>query len=414
MRRTLAQGAAVVLVAALALRVAVLMEPGLDYFTDAGGPIDSLVRGDLDTFFANQPLMGTFSLVLRAPFVALVFHSSEAVVYMVGALPLVLSAVILGLALARLVAERGHGTAVQGAVAGLAIFNPVTFKALHWGHPEELLGAALCAGAVLAALRDRAVLAGVLLGLALATKQWAVIAVLPVLLAASERRLLTLGLAGAIASALTLPLLLGNAGAFHAASVNAAGHAAQVADTTPWNVWWPIAELTSVPVLGERYLAPGWVRTISHPLIVLIAIPLSALLWRRRDRRRDDALLLLALLFLLRCLLDNWSNDYYHAPFLLALLTWETVRRPGLPVLSLGVAALLGISFWPQYDQMFGDSAPHAALLNAIYLSWSIPLAVGLALALYAPGRLAGLRSRLAAIAAAFTGRRDTPSPARS
>jgi hypothetical protein len=411
--RTLAKVAAVLAVAALALRVALLMEPGLDYFSDAGGPIDSLVRGDLDAFFANQPLMGSFSLVLRAPFVALVFHSSESVVYMAGALPLVLSAVVLGLALARLAAERGHGPAVQGAIAGLAIFNPVTFKALHWGHPEELLGAALCAGAVLAARRDRAVLAGVLLGLGLATKQWALIAVLPVLLAASERRLLTLGLAGVVASALTLPLLLGNTDAFQAASVNAAGHAAQVADTTPWSVWWPIAELTSVPVLGERYLAPGWVRTISHPLIVLIAIPLSALLWRRRDRRRDDALLLLALLFLLRCLLDNWNNDYYHAPFLLALLTWETVRRPGLPVLSLGVAALLGISFWPQYDQMFGDSAPHAALLYTTYTGWSVPLAAGLALALYAPGRLVRLRSRLAAIAAGRPGRRGMPSPAR-
>jgi hypothetical protein len=413
MRRTLAQVAAVVLVAALALRVALLMEPGLDYFTDAGGPVDSLARGDLDAFFANQPLMGSFSLVLRAPFVALVFHSSESVVYMAGALPLVLSTVVLGLALARFAAGRGHRPAVQGVIAGLAIFNPITFKALHWGHPEELLGAALCSGAVLAALRDRAVLAGVLLGLALATKQWALIAVLPVLFAASERRLLTLSLAGAVASALTLPLLLGNAGAFQAASVNAAGHAAQVADTTPWNIWWPIAELSSVPVLGERYLAPGWVRAISHPLIVLIAIPLSALLWRRGDRRRDDALLLLALLFLLRCLLDNWNNDYYHAPFLLALLTWETVRRSGLPLLSLGVAALVGLSFWPHYDQIFSDSTPHAALLNSIYLSWSIPLAAGLALALYAPGRLAELRARMSAIAATIAGRRGAPSPAR-
>lgn len=410
--RALAKVAAVMAVSALALRVALLMEPGLDYFTDAGDPIDTLVRGDLDGFFASQPLMGSFSLLLRAPFVALVFHSSEAVVYMAGALPLVLSTVVLGLALARLAAERGHGPAVQGAIAGLAILNPIAFKALHWGHPEELLGAALCAGAVLAALRDRAVIAGVLLGLALATKQWAVLAVLPVLLAASGRRLVMLGLAGVIASALTLPMALGNTEAFQATTTTAAGTGSAVAMTTPWNVWWPLAELISLPPRGELYVSSAWVSTVSHPLIVLSALPLSLMLWLRRNRRRDDALLLLAFLFLLRCLLDNLNNDYYHAPFLLALITWETVRRPGLPAMSLGVTALLGVSFWPHYDQIFADSAPHAALFNTIYLGWSIPLATGLALALYAPGRLSRLRSVLAVIPAARPGRRDAPSPA--
>ena len=41
-------------------------------------------------------------------------------------------------------------------------------RALEIGHPEELVGGALCVGALLAAARDRATLAAVLLGLALA------------------------------------------------------------------------------------------------------------------------------------------------------------------------------------------------------------------------------------------------------
>jgi len=94
------------------------------------------------------------------------------------------------MALGRLAAERGASQAVQGIVTGLAVINPVTFRALHWGHPEELLTAALCVGAVLAALRNRQIVAAVLLGLALASKQWAVLAVLPVLLAAEDRQLL--------------------------------------------------------------------------------------------------------------------------------------------------------------------------------------------------------------------------------
>lgn len=376
---------AVLAVTALSLRAGATMEPGLDYFADASGAIDALVRGDLTAFFANQPLMGSFSLLLRAPFVAPVFHASLESVYFAGALPCVLAAVVLGLVLARLAAERGQPPAVQGLVAGLAVINPITFRALHWGHPEELLCAALCVGAVLAALRERELVAGVLLGLAIATKQWALIAVLPALLAAPRRRISLLAIAGAVAAAFYLPGLVANGDSFGGATEMAAGQSAGAASTTPWNVWWPLAGVSD-SVLGERYMAPTWVGAISHPLIVLLPIPLAALLWRRRDRRADDALLLLALLFLLRCLLDNWNNDYYHAPFFLALLAWETVRRPGVPYLSLVVATLLGLSFWPDQARVFADSIADAPLLFAFYVAWAVPLAVLLATALYRPG----------------------------
>ena len=376
---------AVTAVVALSLRAGAGMEPGLDYFADASAAIDALVRGDLDGFFAGQPLMGSFSLLLRAPFVAPVFHGSLSTVYFAGALPCVLATVVLGLALARLLAERGQPPAVQGLAAGLAVINPLTFRALHWGHPEELLAGALCVGAVLAALRERELLAGLLLGLALATKQWALLAVLPALLAAPRWRLLLGAVAGTTAAALTLPLMLANGDQFGAVAEGAAGQSPGGASTTPWNVWWPLAELTAVPGVDARWMAPEWVARVSHPLIVLAAVPLSALLWLRRDRRADDALLLLALLFLLRCLLDNWSNDYYHVPFFLSLLAWETVRRPGVPRLSLAVAIALGVAFWPQQTQIFAGSADAAPLLFGVYMAWALPLAAGLALLLYRP-----------------------------
>ena len=59
----------------------------------------------------------------------------------------------------------------------------------------------LCAGAVLAALRGRSTLAGVLLGLAIANKAWALLAVGPVLLALQADRRRALAIAGAIAAA---------------------------------------------------------------------------------------------------------------------------------------------------------------------------------------------------------------------
>jgi hypothetical protein len=395
--------------AALSLRAGATMDAGLDYFGDASDAIDALVRGDLTAFFGGQPLMGSFSLLLRAPFVAPVFHSSIETVYFAGALPCLLATVVLGLALARLAAERGRSTAVQGLIAGLAVINPITFRALHWGHPEELLCAALCVGAVLAALRERELLAGVLLGLAIATKQWALIAVLPTLLAAPRRQLPLLAIAGAIAAAFYLPGLIANADRFGVATEAAAGQAAGGASTTPWSLWWPFAGIDDSP-FGERYMAPAWIGALSHPLIVLLPIPLTALLWRRRDRRPDDALLLLALLFLLRCLLDTWNNDYYHAPFFLSLLAWETVRRPGVPLLSLAVAVLLGISFWPDQTQIFAGSLADAPLLFALYAAWAVPLAMLLAVALYRPELLRqyhrrhGAPARPAAV-------RDRPRP---
>ena len=375
---------AVLAVLALSLRASIGMEAGLDYFSDASAAIDALARGDLTGFFASQPMMGGFSLLVRAPFVAAVFDGSLDTVYLAGALPCLLATVVLGLALARLVAERGQPPAVQGIVAGLAVINPITFRALHWGHPEELLGAALCVGAVLAALRERELLAGVLLGLAIATKQWALVAVLPVLLAAPRRRLPLLGIAATIAMAFFLPSAIVNSESFSRSTEAIAGQAPGGPSTTPWSIWWPLAEIGDSP-FGRRYVAPTWIGTLSHPLIVLLPIPLAALLWRRRDRRPDDALLLLALVFLLRCLLDTWNNDYYHAPFFLSLLAWETARRRGVPYLSLAVAILFGLSFWPEQTQIFAGSLADAPILFAIYMAWAIPLAVLLALALYRP-----------------------------
>jgi hypothetical protein len=70
------------------------------------------------------------------------------------------------------------------------------------GHPEELLGAVLCIAAVLVAMRGRAVWAGVLLGLAIANKEWGLVAVGPVLLALPRERA-----CGAVACAVTSGLI---------------------------------------------------------------------------------------------------------------------------------------------------------------------------------------------------------------
>lgn len=389
MRRALT-AIAVLAVALLTLRTSVGMAAGLDYFSDAGTAIDALARGDWNGYFANQPLMGSFSLMLRAVFVIPVFEQSLDTVYLAGALPCVAATLGLGVVLARMLAERGQPPWVQGIAMGLAVVNPLTFSALHWGHPEELLGAALCVGAVIAALRERPLLAGLMLGLALATKQWAVLAVLPALLAAPSGRLALAAIAGTVAAALTLPALIANADQFGDVATAAAGQnsAEATASTTPWNVWWPFAELRTLPGLGTRYVSPSWVPAISHPLVIVVGLALPALVWLRRDRRPDDALLALALVFLLRCMLDSWDNVYYHVPFLLSLLAWETVRRPGVPGITLTVVLLLSVSFWERMTWMFPQSAVDAPPLFAFYMAWTLPLAAVLATLLYRPDAL--------------------------
>src|SRR5439155_16894179 len=93
--------------------------------------------------------------------------------------------------------------------------NPDSLKAFALGHPEELLTAALALGALLAAGRGRAPAAAVLLGLALAAKQWALLALPAVLLvSAPGRRLRVLLGAGAEVVALTGPLALAEPRAF--------------------------------------------------------------------------------------------------------------------------------------------------------------------------------------------------------
>src|SRR5207302_1694865 len=95
--------------------------------------------------------------------------------------------------------------------------NPLTLPALELGHPEELLGACLLIAAVLLAgeegSRSRPLLAGAALGLAIANKQWALLAAGPVLLATPPALRLRCGAAAAaVAAAVLVPLLFASKG----------------------------------------------------------------------------------------------------------------------------------------------------------------------------------------------------------
>ena len=157
-------------------------------------------------------------------------------------------------------------------------------------------------------------------------------------------------------------------------------HAAQTGVIfQPWQVWWFFGSAAegirgADGLIKEGYRAsPGWVSPIAHPLIVLVAVPLSLLAWRRRS----DPLLLLALLFVLRCVLDPWNTAYYALPAIIALVAWEaTARRRRPPVFAL-VAHAGDVG-----DVGVARAAPRRPTSQAlVYLGWSLPFVALLGLA---------------------------------
>jgi hypothetical protein len=401
MRHRLPVGPTLLGIGVVATLLSLLNTSTGDYPKDAGPTIQALLDGRLGAALAGQPLMGSLSVLIRLPFAAAadLAGGGDLLAYQLGSIPCVAAAGVLGLAIAGWMERRGASRAACIATVVFSMVNPITREALVLGHPEELLGGALCVGAVLAALRGHSTRAALLLGLALATKQWALIAVLPVLAAVPAKRLRVAVLAGAVAAVLTVPLVAGNLSGFSETAQLAAYGGESV---HPWNVLWPLAGTEDrVISIGDEErvvtvrVIPAWLARLTHPLIVALALPLSVAWWFSRRRTPDDVLGLLALLFLLRCLLDPVDNAYYHVPFLLSLMAWEGLVRRGLPLVSILSSATI------YYAINKAGWTDDLALRNAIYLAATLPVAASLAVRLYVPRRVSSRSVRRRALGAA-------------
>jgi hypothetical protein len=366
-----------------------------DYDIEARPAVEALVHGHALEFLRLAPVYGG-SLVERAPFALLpgLWGGGELAVYRLLALPCLLAAAALGLWLAADLRARGRAPLARAIALGVCVANPLTLSALELGHPEELLGGAMCVAAVLLAARGRAPWAGVLLGLAIANKQWALLALGPVLLAAPSRRVTCTLLAATVAGAVLAPLALVGSGGFVAAARATASTSSVIFQ--PWQVWWflghhgPVVHgLFGAVKVGYR-TAPAWVGPLSHPLVAALSLPLCVLFyWRRRDDTHvRDALGLLALLLLARCALDTWDTSYYALPFLLALLTWEALGPRRLPLLALAGTALAWLDF------IWLPAHASADVQATLFLAATTPLAGALVLHLYAPQTAARLLDR--------------------
>jgi hypothetical protein len=396
-----------------------------DYKADAAPAFEALVRGHLHDFFTSQALMGPFALLARAPFVLvanLLGDSSMLDLYRWGALACMLAAAVLAFVVARLLRRAGQPTYACAFAAVLLVANPLVVKALRFGHPEELLAAALCTGAMLAAMKRKSVLAGVLFALAVTTKQWAVVMVGPMVLAAVVFGLPRRRFAAALlitGLAVAGPFLLSGPGRY----VDVQSRAGSIPVTSwqpasPYSVWYPLTPSKDVrirPLDGRSVVrvrpVPRLVAGIAKKLIVVSALLLTVpLILRRGAMSPTDPLLFLAFALLLRCMLDPFDNPYYHLPFLCAFLAWESLSVRGVPVAALFVsfAFLLQTSLANVFT-----SIPNYTTHTVVYLAWSLPLLAFMALHLYSPSLGLRVRRRLTRALPNLAGTRQALAPAR-
>jgi hypothetical protein len=336
-----------------------------DFFVESWPAYHALQAGGLADMLHLAPAYAGFVTLFGAPFAELGL-GMDATMRLVSLPGL---AVLVGLALSLKGADKRQVLLATVLAAG----SPIAYFSLAAGHPEETLAAAAAAAGVLAAVRNRATLSAVLIAVAIIAKQTGVLALLPAALALPRPKLRVLAIpvvaAGLVYGGLHLlrppgaHLGVGAGGFFH-----------------PWQIWWPLGVPSSAQWMstgGSATTSPAWLAPIPHPLIVLLAAPLSALWWWRSGhaRPREDALLLLALLGLERCMLDPWDLGYYHLPAVLAILAWETEKRR-MPVITLAVTGALWLTF-----KTLGARAGVAPYLT--YLAWTLPLVAMLVQQLY-------------------------------
>jgi hypothetical protein len=363
-----------------------------DWQVEARPAVDALVAGHVGRFLHLAPTYGG-SLLIRAPFMLIttLWHGGEDAIFRASAVPCLAAAGALGLWLSARMRAHGASTVACLLTLLLCAANPLIFPALKTGHPEEILGASLCAAAVLYALDDRPAWAGLLLGLAIANKEWAVIAAGPVLVALPRARVRAMLVAGVSAGALMAPFILGSSGRFVGATTATGLNAGPIFQ--PWQWWWFLGS-HGHPPKGVHYnpayiyrVAPVWIGRVGHTLPVAIMAPLTALYaWLRRSasrRRPHDALLLLALVLALRCVLDPWDISYYSLPCLFAIISWEALGTTRLPVASLTAT----FAAWLTLIETGSSALDLAANTQALaFIVVSVPLVLALAVGVLAPG----------------------------
>ena len=252
---------------------------------NAAPAIDALLHGRLAGLVHVQPLMGLTSVVWRALFAGLPewLGGGPGLVYGIGCGACLLSAVALVAWLASRAASIKELAAVTAAGA-LIVAGPATLHAVRVGHPEDVLAMVLATSAVICAAADRRGWAAVLLGLAIGTKQWALLAVPCVLLSLSDTRSAVAAKAALIALPAAGLLPLASPGAF----ARADGFVGSITFIDPFSIWWLTGPrpLNAPPFTSPHQLPFGVTRSEAAATALVLALAAIWIYGRRAQAGR--------------------------------------------------------------------------------------------------------------------------------
>lgn len=384
------------LAALLVIAGMTLLTPAFtDYEVEIEPTLTALMRGDLAAVGRSIPIYGA-SLLLEAPASAVGWMlGGDVGMYRATAVPGALAILTLGVIGAGWVRAAGGARRDQLAALLLVVAAPTLAQAWSTGHHEEVLVAALAIGGILVIERSgdrrgRLLLGAFLLGLAVAGKLWP-LALVPVALACTRtwRQAFTVAaVSGVTTAALVVPNMLAHLSFFKLNVTSAGGNGI----FTPGNVWWFLGSRNPDwidPRLGTRMLhaegtafreAPSWLTTVDHPLILGVAVGLSAAWWWRARRapadrpavdRTASLLLLVASVVWWRALLDGWFQPYYLTTALAALALADA-RRGRMPV----AAAIAWSAMWIFNGQGSLTVNWSPDLISAVTLAWAVPVGV--------------------------------------
>jgi hypothetical protein len=273
-------------------------------------------------------------------------------------------------------------------LAAIVLVPAWTVLSVRFGHLDDVIALVLAVGALRAVAANRAALAGLALGAAVAAKPWA-LGFIPVLLVLDKQRLVAAGTALAGVIAAWAPFMIANP-------------ATAAALRPPVGV----APSSGLHALGYRGdLIPAWDRVGQFVLA-----PVAALVPVLRGRWPGVFLVAVAV----RLAMDPKDNPYYIGGAALAAVIFDLLAtRSTIPWATLVTVLLLWQPWAIDYAHRLTTSTglslwwfQNPGIIGVVHLGWSVAM---IALVLVAPQRHASLRFRLKRSSGAWR-----VSPARS
>ena len=321
---------------------------GLSWHFFADGSHDLLHTHGLSVYARHPELqVGPVSLAIAGVFGALPGDASRPVALVTMTL---VGLVLLGL-LAQVVPA---GRRLPRMLLAALFFLPAwTVLAVRWGHLDDVLATAAAVVAVVALCRGRPVLTGLALGVAIASKPWAV-GFVPLLLALPRDRARAAAAALATAAAAWLPFVLGDPGT--------------TAALRPQVALVPGSGLHTLGVRGA--VVPAWGRTVQLLLVPAVALAVAL-------SRRWAGVLLVAVA--VRLALDPQDNAYYIGSAAMAAVVFDLLGTRWLvPWTTVLTVVLLWQPFVRDYPHRLSTTTglthwwfAHQGAVGWVHLTWA-------------------------------------------